>query len=204
MNRYPIPVNHRKMRTVLLFLHQKGLRWRQLWLYDSMQHVRHFYLRRKRKFFLASIWICGLYFGSFAASQNSALVSMMRTAAQSRVSIVSLLPVLLLPFLISAFAVSISKPWLIILVCFSKAFSFGLHVGAISIAFGSAGWLARMLLLFSAGCCVPVLYWFWLRHFSGRYRSAVWRDFGICSGIVLFIGFLDCGIISPYLASIIY
>ena len=175
-----------------------------MWLFDFWQRLQHFLIRRKRKLFLASVWICGLYFGSFAASQDSALVSLMRTAAQTRVSIVSLLPVLLLPFLISAFAVSISKPWLIIPVCFVKAFSFGFQVGGIAAAFGNAGWLARILLLFSASCSVPVLYWFWLRHFSGRCRSAVWRDFGICAGIILLIGILDSGFISPYLASIIH
>ena len=46
----------------------------------------------------------------------------MRGAAARPVSIVSLLGVTMFPFLLSAFAVYISEPWLLLIVSFGDAF----------------------------------------------------------------------------------
>ena len=64
--------------------------------------------------------------------------------------------------------------------CFFKAFSLGYCISGVCILYGSAGWLVRLLLLFSSTVSAPVLYWFWLRHISGA-KKHLWLDFMICA-----------------------
>ena len=159
--------------------------------------------RKFCKLFLALSWHFGLLCGVLITDKcDPDLLSLMRSAVLSRVSIVGLLAVTFLPFLLSAFAVIFSSPWLMIPISFLKAFSFGYCASAVSTSFGSAGWLVRWLLLFSACCSVPVLYWFWLRHISGSQKS-LWMDLVLCAVIVLLIGCLDYRVISPFLVKLL-
>ena len=79
---------------------------------------------RKYSFlFLAFCWIAGLLSGaSVYLAAGDSLNSLMRSAVMRPVSIVSLLCVTMFPFLISAFAVYISEPWLLLIVSFGDAF----------------------------------------------------------------------------------
>ena len=73
--------------------------------------------------FLAFCWIVGLLSGASACfAAGDSLNSLMRGAAARPVSIVSLLGVTMFPFLLSAFAVYISEPWLFLIVSFGDAF----------------------------------------------------------------------------------
>ena len=73
--------------------------------------------------FLAFCWIAGLLSGASAClAAGDSLNSLMRGAAARPVSIVSLLGVTMFPFLLSAFAVYISEPWLLLIVSFGDAF----------------------------------------------------------------------------------
>ena len=89
--------------------------------------------------------------------------SLMRTAAESGVSIVSLLPVIILPFLLTAFAVLLRQRWLLILFGFTKAFLFSFALTCVVSQYASSGWLISMLLLFSDILTFPVLCWVWIR-----------------------------------------
>lgn len=74
---------------------------------------------------LALCWSFGLLFGFCPHAQAELDVSWMRGLRYRAVSIVSLLRVILLPFLLSAFAVLLSAPALRLPVCFCKAYLHG-------------------------------------------------------------------------------
>lgn len=164
---------------------------------------KHTGWRKFRKIILAVSWNLGFLLGLLiAVNGNPAFFSLMRTAASSRMSIVGLLTVTILPFLLSVIVIVCSRPFLVPVICFIHAFTFGYCACGVAVAFGSAGWLVRWLMLFSAGCTSPLLYWFWLRHISGTAKS-VWNDFAFCAVIVFFITCLDFRFIAPFLANLI-
>lgn len=117
------------------------------------------------------------------------------------VSIVRLLVWNLLPCVFSAAAVIFSAPWLLILICFGKAFLFAYVSLCFACTFGSAGWLIWLLVLLPDILTLPLLYFYWLRHLS--YAGSAGRF----SGVMLFCGSiflcsLDYWVISPFLASL--
>lgn len=159
--------------------------------------------RKMSTVFLAFSWLAGLVSGIFAFSAaGDTFLPLMRSCLYGSVSIISLLCVTILPFLFSTLAVYVSEPWLLLAVSFGKAFLFSLIAVGISVSFGSAGWLMRLLLMFSDFCVLPLLYWFWLRHISGQ---RVFNGFEIAAVLSLFvlIGSVDYCVISPFLASLI-
>lgn len=159
--------------------------------------------RRACLVFLALFWCAGIFLGIYAASSvGYSFLPLMRAAIVRRVSIVALFAVLLLPFLLSAFVIFFSQPWLLLLFSFFKAFSFGFCCSAAQLSFGSAGWLVCLLLLFSDICTLPVLYWFWVRHISGD-KYAIGRSLAVSIALVLFFGSLDYCFISPFLSALI-
>lgn len=127
---------------------------------------------------------------------------LMRGSVAGSVSIVSLLLLNYLPFLISAYAVYISKAWLLFPVAFLRGCLFSFVSLGTSVGFGSAGWLVRLFLLFSDALSLPLLYLFWQRHISGDHQLDFWEIFVYLSLISL-IGSIDHRLISPFLASII-
>lgn len=155
------------------------------------------------KFWLLLLWCAGLILGVFFACQaDDSTILMMRSAASAPVSISGLLVVFLLPFLLSASAVYLSQPLLLLATAFAKAFSFGFCAYAVDSAFRSAGWLMCLLLMFSDLCFLPVLMWFWLRHITGNRRSAD-VDLAVCAAIAVCIGLFDYCIVSPFLAMVL-
>ena len=154
--------------------------------------------RKKDRLLLAFFWCAGLFCGmSGYLTAGMSFLPWMRGAVLGSVSIVGLLGITILPFLISALAVSFSIPWLQLLVCFCKAFLFSFVSLGVWQAFGSAGWLAWLLLMFSDCMGMPLLYGFWLRHLSGD--SAVGRlETGCYLAAFVLLGSVDYRIISPF------
>lgn len=137
-----------------------------------------FTFRRSRHVLLALSWVFGLGFGALTFRYGKdQLLSLMPPVLSSRWSIVGLAASSFLPFLFSVFAVYISFPLLLTLICFSRAFLYAYIACGIQCCFGDAGWLVRWLLLFSDTLSIPVLYLYWQRHISGcrsfRMASAV-------------------------------
>ena len=154
--------------------------------------------------FLAFCWIAGLLSGASAClAAGASLISLMRGAAARPVSIVSLLGVTMFPFLLSAFAVYISEPWLLLPVSFGDAFVLSFVSLGVMRCGGSAGWLVRWLLVFSASLASPLMYLYWLRHLTGRRRFD-----GLEAACVLclcaLIGSVDFRLVSPLLARLIH
>lgn len=158
--------------------------------------------RKAYVFFLASTFLSGLLVGCFArTSAEVDSVSWMRGVLDAPVSIVGLLSVIFLPFLFSAFAVYTSQHWLLAPIAFWKALSFALAAGWIGAAFGSAGWLMRILLMFTDICSMPLLILFWLRY-GCRERQPKLLSVLNFLGAAICIGSIDFFMISPILSGL--
>ena len=158
--------------------------------------------RRVNAMVLALTLLLGYLFGSFCVGYaESDLFLMMRAGAMSGVSIVCLLPVLLLPFLCSAIAVSIDQTWLLLPIVFLKAFLFSYLCGHILSLFPDSGPLFAVLFLFPDVLLLPVLCWFWLRCSCGRGMGMSELTTVILA--VAGISFLNYQVVSPFLASLL-
>lgn len=125
------------------------------------------HLRKPGRHLLAVTWVLGLTVGIFVALfASSSFFLLMRSAIFCKVSIVSLLLSTSLPFFISAYAVFINQPWLIVPVCFIKAFLLSVIACGLLISYHTAGWLLIIVLLFCDICTVPLIWLFWMNHIS--------------------------------------
>ena len=159
--------------------------------------------RRVSLYVLAFIWCFGLFLGTLFASQSDTPLSfMMRLAADSPVSVVTLMAGAVLPFLLTACAVWISKPQFILLICFLKGFIYAFCAHGSAMAFGAAFWIFRLLLLFTDHFTVVMLMWFWVRNISG-FRDTAFRDLFISVLTVFAAGLVDICLISPFLALVL-
>ena len=160
-------------------------------------------LRKCSTIFLAFIWITGLICGAslFRLAGNS-FSSLMRGAVSGSVSIVSLLSVSLLPFLFSAFAVYIRSDRLLATLCFIKGCLFALVSCSILSVFGSAGWLIRILLMFSDLLCIIPLWRYWIFCTSGTSKGLL-KPLTVAGTLVSCIVYLDYTWISPLLVKLI-
>lgn len=153
-----------------------------------------------RKILLGASWVLGMLIPVCIFSQiDASFPSLMRRAVVGQVSIVSLLASILLPYLLSAFAVYISKPLLLLPIAFIRGFTLILVLMTVSEAFGSAGWLIRGLFLFSDVAFMPFLYLFWHRNISVVSNNSGW----VCCGAAVLIGCLDYYYISPFLLGLL-
>lgn len=158
--------------------------------------------RRVNAIVLALVLLLGFLLGGICSgSADPFLLSLMRTAAQSRVSIVCLLPVLLLPVLCTAFAVYIGLPWLLFPIAFSKAFLFSYLCSAILIFYPESGSLFAAFFMFADYLSVPVLCWVWYRCICSRETRLYWIRPAVL--LILGIAYLDYQVISPFLASLL-
>ena len=155
--------------------------------------------RKKSVFFLAFFWIFGILSGYHLwpvfQEHSSAL---MIAAVASRVSIVGLLFVILVPGLLSATSVHFSKSWIIYLIACVKGTCFGFSVHALLYNYGSAAWLFYILVLFSDICMLIPLFLFWIRHVNGA-KQRMSRDLLWYTVFAAIIGSIDYLWISPSL-----
>lgn len=160
-------------------------------------------LRKGRRFLVAFFWVAGLLCGAWIGlSADSSLFFWLRGILWVSPSVTGLLCVVLFPFLMSVLVVFLFRPGLLLLVCFGKAFLYAFASVSILLAFGSAGWLFRWLLLFHDCVCAPVLYWFWLHYLPGNRSLCIW-DAAWMLSIGLLAGSLDYSVVVPFLARLI-
>ncbi|MDO5545243.1 MAG: hypothetical protein Q4F81_05400 [Eubacteriales bacterium] len=154
--------------------------------------------RKGMPFILAVCWISGVVCGVFCYWASSPeIISLMRRTPVCSVSIVGLLNAALMPFLLSAFIMVFSVPWMILGISFVKAFLFSFASMEILVNFGSGGWLLRYFLLFSDCAALPLLYWYWLRSVSMT-RNLRWLvDTCIVLVALVMITVLDYRVIAP-------
>ena len=158
--------------------------------------------RRTASRFLAISWFLGIALGCLAAeTARSVLVDLIRRCVGAEQSIIGVLTVTALPFLLSAFAVSFSKPWLLLFISTCKAFSFSFCAWGICLAFGQSGWLVLFLLLFSDVLLVPLLYFYWLRHIRGDQGPDVW-ELPVLLAAAITVAFIDHQFVAPFLVAL--
>ena len=161
--------------------------------------------RRRKAYtlFLAFFWFAGIFSGILISRHaDSTVLSLMRSAVDSAVSIVGLLSAACLPFLLSALAVSLSGPGWLLPVGFVNGFLYSYVSMTVFRSFGFSGWLLRPLLCFSMVSVAPALYCFWLRLISAG-RESFFSETAFFLSLALLIGSVDYSLISPFLARLI-
>ena len=141
--------------------------------------------------------LTGILLSCDARNQYSFRIPQLGTRTEITGSITVLLPA----YLLSACAVFINRPVLILPIAFWKVFSVGFVFSGLMFSGGSAGWLVACLTMFAGVCSMPVLCWYWLRCIG--IRHFVLRDFlvGLC--FLLVIGLADFFVIAPFLSNIL-
>lgn len=152
---------------------------------------------RKSVWTLAFSWVFGVSLGLlYASHMHEDFSSMMRTAISSRVSIVGLLIILLLPYVSSVGAVFF-HPALVYLFAAGKGMCFSFCVYLIMVQFPSTGWLLCRLLLFSEFSVMVPMLLLWIRLLEDGQQSLK-HDSLLYLIVALTIGILDYCIISPF------
>ena len=152
---------------------------------------------------LAFAWLGGLFLGAvISVSADNLLASTMRAALSGSMSITGPIAVVLLPFLLSAYAVYFSQPTMLISVIFLKAFLFAYTGAGLLILYPVSGWLLQWLLMFSDMMSMPVLWFLWI---SGRFKNRISLPYRIviCTACSVLIGCVDLFMIAPFLARLI-
>lgn len=143
----------------------------------------------------------GLLLGfAFALRADASLLSWMRLAVKSRVSIFVSLSCAL-PFLIAAHAVLIEQWNLLHLLGFLRFFCWGLCAGICVGTFGSAAWLVQPMLQFSDSVSLLLLCLCCARWCDAD-KLTPKRDLCIALSVTLFAVVMDYFIVSPYLATL--
>lgn len=168
-------------------------------MHNRSPENRPFLSRHCCRRILPFAWSIGLVSGIAFGHCTESIASLMRGAMFCDVSIVGLCAVVFLPYLLTAFAVFFSRSAFLLLLAFSKAFFLGACSAAVDCAFGDAGWLIRLLLLFSDWASIPVIYWLWLRCFRVE-KESLYSAFTGVLVILILIGSFDYWFIAPFLA----
>lgn len=163
---------------------------------------RYLKSRKMNLILLAFFSVFGCSLGVYISHlSDTYTIYLMRMAASSPVSIVGLTFVILLPFLITAFAGWISKPLILLPISFFDSFSFTFILCCTIASFGSAGWLVCVMLLFTNIFVQLCLFWTWIRCFNGSFSSCA-EDLFRCFLYSLAISFVDYFFVAPYLVQL--
>lgn len=146
---------------------------------------------------LALSWIFGMILGCISCEQcQEQTVALIRHCVAAVPSLVSAGSVVLLPFLLSTFAVSICEPWLLLIISMFKAFSFSFCAWGVCLAFGQSSWLVLFLFLFSDICLIPALYFYWLRHIREGSSDRWSKSLLLIYAVMVFIA--DYWVVGPF------
>ena len=152
-------------------------------------------------FCLAMCAALGTVFGVFfAATMGDSYIQLMRTAVARPVSIAGSLVAVCVPYLISFLVISMSRPGLIYMVCTVRFIVFASVAWGISQAYGTAGWLIRLLFQFPDILLMPAFVFISVACIRKRPSKKAILIFGIYT---LFIGMINYCTVSPFLAVLI-
>ncbi len=155
-----------------------------------------------RVMFLAFLWTACYVVGICLASEDPYIISLMRRVIYSPVSIVGLTAVLGLPLIITVLAFCFKSLAVIYIYSAMKAFCSGMIEFAICAAFGYAGWMVSILLLFSSMCSTVLLLLMLLQHIEG-FKPSFAQDVIHCFIAVFIIGSIDYFLVSPFFVSLV-
>lgn len=158
------------------------------------------FFENSNQLFVVLLWCCGLFFGVILAAEGQGLLRLLYNTCSMRASFFSLLLHCLVPFLISVLSVRWKKPWLIFVVCFTKALLLGVCTCWIVCCFHQASWIVLSLLLFSDLAFTPAIIYFWLQYI-GATSFSIYKCFPYCM-IAAIIVLFDYCYVSPFLITI--
>ena len=168
--------------------------------------VRYWFLHKSSQsrkcgtMILAFTWTLGLCLGLCAMVVGSNYDAFLR-AVELKPTFFSIMSILLLPIVISVLAVFAGQRWILYPLAFLKAFAFAYVGWSIVLTFGSAGWLIRLLVMFSDCASVPLLLWYWNRVLTSEGNAMVPATVSVVL-TVLGIGLIDYEVISPFLVNL--
>ena len=161
---------------------------------------KSFSRRKCATWILAFSWTLGLAVG-LCAMAASFLGPAFFQAADVLPSFFSIISVLLLPIVISLLVLFAGQRWLIFPLAFVKALAFSYVGWSVVITFGSAGWLIRLLMMFSDCASIPLLWWFWNKALTSEFDAMIPASVAAVVTI-LGISIVDCGVIAPFLLNL--
>lgn len=157
-------------------------------------------LRQSQVSILIHVWIIGLLLGTL-------LSLLAKDYLSAKLSVFYLLfystPLrfflILLPFLLSAVAVYFSHLNWLIYLCGIRATWFAASCFFLCLSYGSAGWLARWLLMFCDSASLPLLFFYWLRLLSSSWEKRTYKHILFFAPLVVLM-IIDYRILTPYAA----
>lgn len=160
------------------------------------------FCRNKREV-LAFIWMAGILLGSamsyFSGVARSCCVDV---NAFCHPVFSSFLLTLILPLFLSVIAVYFVKFYVLLLVVLMKSFLFSFAAMWCICAFGNAGWLVCIFILFADVMAMPSLWWFWLQTVSAD-RETVLRACFVSGCSILLIASYYYSMVTPFFAGLI-
>lgn len=162
-----------------------------------------FGIRKTETFYISLLitsWIAGSVLALFVSKQTS--FSLMYPLRVERVSIVGMIVSLIFPITLSYILLNRCCFYTIIPVIALKAFFYMYCFYAITCSFGTAGWLVRILLLFSDTFSVIFLLIYCYRFAAGN-RNDMLRLYQIMLLFLILVGSLDYYVISPFIMMLI-
>lgn len=152
---------------------------------------------------LVFFWTFGFIAGAlFASATELDKFFWMYAIQNSRVSILSLLLVMVFPFILSLFAIRFSQCWLLLFLALVKSFVYSYCRCLIVRLFLGAGWFLNIFFFLSDSGCALILLSYWL---YGLCRLGNWtlRSFYVCSFSAVLICYFHWQIITPVLSAIL-
>lgn len=149
---------------------------------------------------LACSWSLGLIFGLWVIGYAPVDLSYAEDFFH-RYTPVSMISISLFPVLVSFLVVFAERSWMLLVISFLKAFGFVYTSCLLTRGFGSAGWLIRLLVMFSDCISLPFLWWFWCQLLKGRQKISIPVVFSVFAAATA-IGILDIQVISPFLSTL--
>ena len=164
---------------------------------DRFTHLRFSAAWRKYAIpYLACSWILGLIFGLWAVRYADFHFPVTEDSVYHYTPI-SIVTVAFLPVLMSVLAAYADKTWLLPAIGFWKAFSFAYVSYLMTSAYGSAGWLIQLLVMFSDCVSLPFLWWFLCLLLRSSQKISFSSVFPIILGAIA-LGVLDFKMVSPF------
>lgn len=154
------------------------------------------------QFFLSLTWLFGMLFGFLFAviacknQQNFYVFSL-----SSDVSVVAMLLSATVPYVLSAVILHFGNSYYLLPIVFIKSFFFFYSSFCILSVYSDAGWLARVLLMFSSSANAVILLWFWV---ANIHRKQIFlRHFFVCITICMTACLIDFCIVPKILSRIV-
>ena len=145
------------------------------------------------------ILLCAMVGLLLISGTEQSIFLLMRAAAKRRVSIVGSV-LAAFSFLVSSYLIIYSKPWLAYSISGILLLLYTAGLWAVKMAFGTAGWLISLLLLFPLQQYSLILLWLSIRKVLGKCDCRHFK-YLICASAM--IGIINYIYISPFLAEMI-